>query len=308
MTQNIKKTGVILLNWNTPEYTIDCIRSLQQGSVQPWRIVVFDNASKDNSPERILQACPNIELQRSELNLGFAAANNRAADYLLKEGADYLWILNNDTRVASQCLEELLNAMERDPTVAAASGKIRFMDPPDVIQFAGAFFSRGLLRAPFRGLRERDIGQYDIPCDVDCLSGCCMFVRAEVWRKVGGFRENYFSFNEDTEWCVRARKNGLRLRYVPQAVIQHALHASTGTSARSSSRKRASPKTEYLQTRNSMFLIREHARRPWQFLWCMADNFRRRLYRAAGLTLVGRWQSAIAIMRGLLDGIRQPYR
>lgn len=308
MIENNKKIGVILLNWNTPEYTIDCIRSLRNGSVQPWRLVVFDNASTDNSPEQILQAYPDIELQRSDVNLGFAAANNRVADYLLNAGADYLWILNNDTRVALQCLEELLNAMEQDPGVAAASGKILFMDPPDVIQFAGAFFSLGLLRAPFRGLRERDVGQYDTPCDVDCLSGCCMFVRAEVWRKLGGFRENYFIFNEDTEWCVRARKKGMRLRYVPQAVIQHALHASAGTSARSTSRKRASAKIEYFQTRNSMFLIREHARRPGQFLWCMADNFGRRLYRAAGLTLLGRWECAMAIMRGLLDGIRQPYR
>ncbi len=302
------KVGVILLNWNTGEFTANCIRSLQQGTLVPWRILVFDNGSTDNSAAWLAETFPAIEVLRSPVNLGFAAANNRAAERLLADGADYLWILNNDTRVDRGCLEALLNEMERDRDIAAASGKIYFMEPPDVLQYAGAFWRPGVLRVRYRGLRERDVGRYDTPCDVGMLSGCHMFVRADVWRTAGGFRENYFAYNEDTEWCLRVVRLGLRLRYVPSAVIWHALSAGARRNLGRALSRKAPPEQEYLQTRNAIFLNREHARRPFQLLVSLADNLAWRFYRAVGLVCLGRWRSAAAILRGIWDGFRLPCR
>jgi GT2 family glycosyltransferase len=309
MNSRNPSTGVILLNWNTADETMVCIRSLLEGSVVPSRIVVFDNGSTDGSPEKIEAAFPrDITLLRSPSNLGFAAANNRAADHLLREGIHYLWILNNDTKVHPDCLKHLLEELIRRDDVAAACGKILFMDTPNIIQYAGAFWKRWTLRASFRGLGEADQGQYETPCDVGMLSGCCMFIRGRVWQTIGGFRENYFIYNEDTEWSLRAIRSGLRLRYVPQAVLWHTLHASMRKNYGRGFALKAPPQQEYLQTRNSIFLNREHARFPFERIASLTDNLARRLYRACGLLVLGRWRSSVAILRGLWDGFRLPYR
>lgn len=308
MSNSGARVGVVLLNWNTGELTADCIRSLKEGSQRPWRILVFDNASTDGSPDRLERDFPEIQLVRNPTNQGFAPANNRAAEMLLADGAEYLWFLNNDTRVDRGCLEALWQELERDQEIAAASGKIFFMHDPDLIQYAGAFWRPIVLRAPFRGLGEKDRGQYDKPCDVGMLSGCCMFIRSSAWLTIGGFRENYFAYNEDTEWCLRAIQKGMRLRYVPSARLWHVLSAGMRKNFGMEKILKASPRQEYLQTRNSIFLNREHARRPFQLIISLTDNITRRLYRAAGLAVLGRWKSSAAILQGLADGFRQPFR
>lgn len=308
MNEHSARVGVILLNWNTGNLTADCIRSLRDATMKPWRILVFDNGSTDGSPEWLIKEFPDIELMRSPTNLGYAAPNNRAAEKLLAEGANYLWFLNNDTRVEKRCLQALWEEMERDEKIAAASGKILFMHAPDVIQYAGAFWKPTVLRAPFRGLGEKDTGQYDTPCDTGMISGCCMFVRAPAWRHIGGFRENYFAYNEDTEWCLRAARLGYRLRYVPAAILWHALSAGTRKNWGLEQLRKAPPQQEYLQTRNSIFLNREHAKVPFQLVISLTDNIIRRLYRAAGLAVLGRWKSSLAILQGLVDGFRKPFR
>jgi GT2 family glycosyltransferase len=303
-----EKVGVVLLNWNGGEFTIPCIESLLKGTSKPWKILVFDNGSTDDSPDRIAKQFGEVELIRNGRNIGFAEGNNVPIRRLVAEGADLIWVLNNDTLVAPDCLEKLVAAMRADPGVAAASAKILFEDPRDLIWYAGAFWRPIALRAPHRGLREKDIGQHDEPCDVGFLSGCCMLVRAEVYRRIGDFRGNYFIYNEDTEWCRRATEAGLRMRYVPQAVLWHKQHATTRKNFTAVLTSKAPPLQEYYQTRNSLFLAREHARRPWQFMATMTDNLIRRLYRAGGLLLLGRAESTLAILRGIRDGLRDPYR
>lgn len=308
MNSHTAKVGVVLLNWNSGELTANCLRSLLKGSIPPWRIHVFDNGSTDGSAEFLEKDFPHVQVIRSPTNIGFAAANNRCAEILLRDGAEYVWILNNDTVVDHKCLEALWQALEQDKEIAAASGKIRFLQEPEILQYAGADWHPLFLRAVFRGAGERDVGQYDTPCDTGMLSGCCMFVRAEAWRRIGAFRENYFVYNEDTEWSLRATRMGFRLRYVPSAMVWHALSASMRSNYGLAAMRKAPPIQEYLQTRNSIFLNREHARSAAHLAISLTDNITRRLYRAMGLAILGRWRSSLAIMRGILDGFTQSYR
>jgi GT2 family glycosyltransferase len=296
------KVAVVLLNWNGGGLTIPCIKSLLASDYLPWRIVVFDNASTDGSPDEISKRLPDVHLMKSPTNLGFTGGNNAAIRHLLKEDADLIWILNNDTVVDKKCLGTMVKAMQEDPEIAGISGKILFETPPDLINYAGAHWNYWTFSARLRGLKEFDRGQYDQACDIGCLSGCSMLIRKEAFEAIGLLNERYFAYSEDVEWSLRATRAGLRLRYVPQAVLWHKLHASIIKNTGGVKPGKASPRNEYLQVRNSLFMARQYADRPWQFITALTVYLTNRIYRSLGLLVLGRWKSSFAIWRGIYDG------
>ena len=121
--------GVVLINWNAGEFTIPCIRSLLAGTERPDVIVVVDNASSDGSAEAINSEYPQVILVRNETNRGFAGANNQGIELLLRAGAAYIWLLNNDTVVATDCLEKLSMVVNRHLVGVGFSAKV-FYDTP----------------------------------------------------------------------------------------------------------------------------------------------------------------------------------
>lgn len=298
------KVGVALLNWNGHADTARCLASLRESMFRPARVLVFDNGSTDGSAERLEAEFPEIDLVRGGENLGFAEANDRAAQRLLAAGMDYVWVLNNDTEVAPDCLGELVRALEADPAVGAAGAKIWFMGAGQTIGYAGAWFNRWTFNSGFRGLGEEDVGQYDEAADVDVLSGCCMLIRAETLRKIGLFNRAFFAYAEDIDWSLRAATAGIRQRYVPRAVLRHRMFGSSRNDGDRQAPK-SSPRVEYLLARNRFLLVRLHtAPRSFRRGFALAYHvFVRRLPRAAGLLLVpGRRAAGRAILEGLRAG------
>ena len=299
------KVGVALLNWNGGEFTIPCIESLLASEVKPWRIVVADNGSTDGSADTIAHAFPEVSVYRNECNLGFAGGTNVAVRALLAEGADLVWILNNDTVVDRHCLGELVLEMERDERVAASSAKIHFESPKDLIWYAGGNWSRWTLAAPHRGEGEVDGGQYDRTEDVGFVSGCCMLARASALRKVGLLDEAYVAYSEDADWCLRAQKAGYRLRYVPSALLWHKVSASIRKNTLGQSGGFSSPTAYYFATRNRIYVLRDHAGRPVPYLSALAALFLRCLYLSAGFVVLRRFGKLTAMWRGARDGFRR---
>ena len=300
------KVGVALLNWNQYEDTAKCLLSLRQSQRRPDRILVFDNGSADGSAERLKREFPEIEVAFGGENHGFAEGNNRAAKRLLDAGMDLVWILNNDTEVPSDCLGTLVRAMEEDSGIGAVGAKIWFMDASRPLCYAGASFNPWTFNARFRGLRQADAGQFDVPEDVDVLSGCCMLVRAETIRRVGLFHPAFFAYSEDVEWSLRARKAGVRLRYEPRAALWHKMF---GASRRDGQRAvpKSTPKVEHLLARNRFVLVRLHTR-PGSVRRAFALAYHvvaRRLPRALVLLMLpGRREAGVAALRGLREGWR----
>ena len=225
--------GVVLLNWNSSELTLSCIHSLLASSVTPDKIVVVDNASVDNSADKIAVASPDITLIRNETNRGFAGASDQGIVYLLSQGVDYIWLLNNDTTVARDCLEKLIAAAACCPIAAGFSAKIFYETPPSRIWYAGAYRhpwhlgTKHLLEPMLEAKAVNGV----VP--VPFISGCCMFVPSWAWKQYGGLTEEYVCYSEDNEWCWRVTRAGGTLCYVPDAVLWHKLSASvrrnTGT-------------------------------------------------------------------------------
>lgn len=109
----LSNIGVVLLNWNTPDLTLACLDSLARSTVRPWRIVVIDNASSGDDVEQITVAYPDVHLIRNDDNRGYAEGNNQGFERLLDAGADAVWVLNNDTEVAPDCLEKLIDVLAK---------------------------------------------------------------------------------------------------------------------------------------------------------------------------------------------------
>lgn len=299
------KVGICLLNWNGYDDTAACLTSLRASTCRPAMILVYDNGSVDCSAERLGAEFPEIRLVIGGQNYGFSEGNNRAAKILLDAGMDYVWILNNDTKVEPNCLATLLQVLEKDSAIGAASAKIWFMEENKPICYAGAALNRLTFYVDFRGLREPDVGHYDQSGDTEALSGCCMLIRASVLRQIGLFNKAFFAYLEDIDWSLRARENGVRLRYEPQAVLWHKMYGASNKSGRQGIPK-ATPRVEHLLHRNWLAMIRLHTRagsvRRLFALFCRLAAHS--LPRALCLILLpSRRHSGFAILTGIWAGL-----
>lgn len=298
---NAFDVGVILINWNNASDTIACIDSLKAGTLIPRCILVWDNGSHDGSAERIRKQHPDIELAGAIENIGFAAANNRAAQMLLKKGMDAVWILNNDTTVDRRCLESLAEALRRHDDAGAVSGKIQYPKPANTLWYAGGDVRPFSAAVVHRGKGETDAGQYNQESPVAFLSGCCMLVRAAAVKRTSLFDPAYFAYYEDADLSLRMQAVGFKLYYVPKAVLYH--HVSGSIAQNSVFRGRISPLQHYLQTRNRLYLLRRHAKptalRAVALAWLVARTLPIAVLHIACGHLEKGWQ----IIRGVLHGM-----
>ncbi|TAN40747.1 MAG: glycosyltransferase family 2 protein [Nitrospirae bacterium] len=300
------KTGVVLVNWNGVELTVPCIASLLEGTVRPDQIVVVDNASEDGSADLIARQFPEVELIRNKENLGFTGANNIGISSLMASGCGYIWILNNDTTVDDRCLEVLKGHLDAHPEVAACSGKILHDEPRNLVWYAGATYNPWTVRTRHRGHGEQDTGQYESIEKVPFISGCCMFVRSEAITNVGPFDDHFFAYDEDSDWCLRAAKAGLRLEYLPGAVIRHKVSASVAKLKKQEYGGDTSLFAVYVTSRNRLFLIRKHAAGLLHACTAFSVFFLWALYYGAALMLLGRIKKFKALAMSVYDGILQP--
>jgi GT2 family glycosyltransferase len=305
MTGQAPAVGIALLNWNQYDDTALCLSSLRESEFRPTVILVHDNGSTDGSAERLKADFPEIQLVMGGRNHGFSDGNNRAAKILLDAGMDYIWILNNDTKVEPGCLGALVRTLEGEPSLGAASAKIWFMDAGKPICYAGATFNRWTFNACFRGLRRKDVGQFDTAGDTEIFSGCCMLVRADALRKIGLFNRAFFAYAEDIDWSLRAMEAGIRQRYEPRAALWHKMFGASRKEGGSIIPK-SSPRVEFLLARNRFVLVRLHTEpRTFRRWFALGYHiFIRRLPRAAGLLLKkDRRAAGRAIFAGLWAGL-----
>ena len=219
---------VIILNWNRKEDTIACLRSLEKVKYPDFSLVLVDNASSDGTVEQVKRDFPAVEIIVNPRNLRFAGGNNIGIECALRNGADYVLLLNNDTIVDPDFLSELVRTAESEKNIGMAGSKIYYYDDPKRIWFAGGKVEFWNGWVSHIGIREMDHGQHDTTKQVDYLTGCCLLVKREVIEKVGKLDESYFIYGEDADWCIRASAVGFKLFYVPSSVIWHKVSSSSG--------------------------------------------------------------------------------
>jgi GT2 family glycosyltransferase len=242
----------VLVNWNTKELTLEALRSIVD-TVHGYEYEVFvvDNDSVDGSPEAIREKFPRIHLIRNDRNRGFAHAVNQA---LARAAGRYIVLLNSDARLMKGSIQILVAFMEEEPDVGIAGGQLMNVDGSrqnSIAPFPSLtteLLNKRLLRVIFPRRypgKERD---YQLPVDVDSLVGACIVVRRQAIEEVGKLDEGYFFFLEETDWCLRMRRGGWRVSFVPGA---HILHLQGG----SASLAKTEARIEYYRSRYRFFSL-----------------------------------------------------
>jgi len=222
-----KKAYIIVLNWNGKEDTLDCLKSLRSTNYGNYQVVLVDNGSEDDSVAVVRKNFPEVEIVETGKNLGFAGGNNVGIEYAVKRGADYVFLINNDTTVHPDYLRELVEVAESDVKIGAAGSKIYYYSEPERIWFAGGRINWLKNKGEHIGLDEIDRGQFDETRETDYLTGCALLVKREVIEGVGMLKEDYFLYYEDVDYSLRIQNAGYKTVYVPKSKIYHKVSRST---------------------------------------------------------------------------------
>jgi hypothetical protein len=271
----------IIVNYNTPKETELAIRSAANASAEGFRhqVIVVDNGSKEplKLPRDLRRS--NVELIRSESNLGFTGGNNLGMSHAVKNyQTDYFFLLNSDAEVEKQSLKLLYEAIKADPKAGLAAPKIYFTsglefhrrsykksEKGKVIWFAGGSIDWPNLVAYHRGVDEVDRGQFDDLTTLDFASGCALLIKRVVTEHVGILDKRFFGYYEDMDFSLRVKKAGYKLLFVPQAVVWHMNSGSVAGGA-------GSKFQQYYQTRNRLLVVAKQGNwRTWltglRFIW-----------------------------------------
>jgi len=287
---------IVILNWNGIADTLECLASVKKLDYPSYRAVVVDNGSDDGSPERLKADHSDIPLIEHRTNLGFTGGVNAGIRYALARGADYVWLLNNDTLVEPHALSALVAAADSDEVIALVSPLI--YDYPDTrsLQFGGVFADlpqQGLIPVSTPGATPSKASA-DKPL---LLWGTALLMRVAAIRRVGYFDDRYFAYHEDLDYSLRALAAGFRTAIEPRAAVYHKLPSSL---------RLESPFKVYLFSRNLLLFWSTHlnrrsrwAYRPKYVAWAIRQ--------AADLRDTGNHAAADACLNGAWSALRGRY-
>lgn len=241
--------AVVIINWNGKAFLKKFLPSVLLSTYPNMKVVIADNASTDDSVSYLSEHFPAAEIVRNEKNEGFAKGYN---DGLKNVEADYFVLLNSDVEVSPRWIEPVIELMEKDHTIGACQPKILDEKNKAFFEYAGAcggwIDSLGYPFARGRVLdkTEEDIGLYNDAAPCFWASGAAMFVRAEVFRSLGGFDEYFFAHQEEIDLCWRMQLAGYRVFIQPASVVYH---FGGGTLPKTNNKK------TFLNFRNNLIMI-----------------------------------------------------
>lgn len=220
------KTLVIVLTYNAEPFLKDCFSSLLD-QAEKADVLAVDNASSDQTVERLKKEFPQVGVIQNRRNLGFAAGNNVGLRYAIEHGYEMIVLLNQDTKVTRNFIETGVAAMN-DSKVGLASPTILFFGTHQ-IWWAGSELERGfgLLFSPHyklgwhRNKRQEATPERCARLQTDWVPGCALFTRRDVLEKVGLLDERFFFLGEDVDFSFRVRAAGYTLLHYPEASVEH---------------------------------------------------------------------------------------
>jgi GT2 family glycosyltransferase len=297
------RTAIVVLNFNGLDDTLKCLESLR-GVTVAADVILVDNASAIDPTAPSLQCYPGIDVIRTAQNLGYAGGNNRGIERALATGAEFVLVLNNDTIVDPRLVERLVEAFDSSPALGVAGPVINYMDEPDQVMTDGVRFNPGPGTEFFRRI-EVPLDATKAPTPVDIVNGCCLMVRAEVFRRVGLFDEDLFIVHEESDLCLRARLAGFDCAVVPEVLVWHKGSSAFERSGRQLQR--------YFDARNLYYLLRRYSGRlsgTRSLARSLAHFFLYAYYRAEVEREHGQSAARTAVAEGVADAlasVRGPY-
>jgi hypothetical protein len=324
---------IIILNWNGWNDTIECLESLYQNKYDNYRVILVDNASEDDSLEKIAEYSQGrieittklvkyqrdnkpvdlvqingdkadkkfntlrdkLVLIKNRENQGFAIGNNVGMRFALNNfNPDYFLLLNNDTVVDSEFLIELVNTAESDEKIGFIGPKTYLYDDKDVIQAAGGgYIDFSRGESHEVAFMEKDTGEFDRDINLDYVGGSCLLVKRFVTENIGLLDEKFYMYWEDVDWCFNGREVGYKSIYSYKSKIWH----KYGTSSQDHFKT-------YYHNRNRLYFMKKHA--PPEYYRKFMAHYLPEILRESVYQLIYKrnWKLFKSLIKGAVDGIR----
>jgi len=265
LLKNMLDLSIVIVNFNAKEYLKKCLDSIFESKLENFEVIVVDNFSKDGSVEEIKsyikriankQACSLVLLENKK-NTGFSAANNQG---IKKATGRYILFLNPDTIVYPNTFKIMVDFMDKDKNVGAATCKVLLLNGelddsshrgfPTPWNSFSYFLGLSKLFPKSKLFSEYTLGFLDLSKihEIDSLGGAFMLVRRQAGEKVGWWDEDYFFYGEDIDFCFRLKEKGWKIYFVPNASILHHKGLSSGIKSHSKHLSHADLETQKAAT------------------------------------------------------------
>lgn len=235
--------GIIILNYNQYQKTIDCINTIFETTKSEYIIYLIDNDSPNNSYEELYKLYNNhekVKLVKTEKNLGYANGNNIGIKMALADGCDYVLISNNDLLYKENAIDTMLNEIKEknafivSPYIENIDGSIQTsakINKPSFKEYMlfSTYLSNLVSKAKTNEFFKKSYPTK--PCEIYWASGACFMANMKDFEKIGFFDSYTFLYYEEYIISEKAKKQNLKLYFVPSAKVIHYHGASTGGSA-----------------------------------------------------------------------------
>lgn len=202
---------IVLLNWNSHEETVTAVESVLRMDYPNFHVLIVENGSTDNSAVELRKiTSPRVELLESGVNNGYTGGCNLGMIRALELGAEYVWLLNNDSVVASDTLSSIIALAQSDPKIGLVTPVIASLDEVPHITFAGGICD--MAAATYEETNDIAIAQQwavEHP-KAGLVIGTAMLIRASLMKEVGMLDESFFMYYEDIDYAARSLKAGYR--------------------------------------------------------------------------------------------------
>ena len=240
--------AVVILNWNGRQLLEQFLPSIIKHSYEAT-IYVADNASTDESVVYVKNNFPEIKIIENTSNFGFAKGYNEA----LKDiSADVFALVNSDVEVTENWLQPIIQTFKNENKTAIIQPKILDYKRKEFFEYAGAAggfidkFGYPFCRGRIFETLEKDNDQYNDNCEIFWASGACFFIRANVFKELNGFDEDFFAHQEEIDLCWRAKNKHYDIKYVSESVVYHVGGATLAA---------GNPRKTFLNFRNSLLML-----------------------------------------------------
>ena len=301
--------NVIVIDNNSNDDSIKKIEEYSEGKIKiKSKLIHYNpknkpiNITKYNEKDLSKLTKDNNDILHEELkiiqnneNYGFAEGNNIGIKFALKFiNSDYILLLNNDTVVDKKFLNNLVEVAEIEDCGILGS-KTFIYDHPDIIQFAGNKINLWTGECDMLGWSEIDHGIYNTVEESDYISGSCFLIKKETIEKIGFLDKNYFCYWEDADYCIRAKKAGIKSKYSPNSYIWHKVSASTN---------RISGLDIYLLNRNRIIFMKKNSNKLQYISFLLYLIFYKFWFMNSYLIYKKETKLIHCYLKGLRDGLK----
>ena len=292
--------GVVILNWNGWQDTVQAVSSFRLSSYKPLRVYVVDNASSDGSVAQLRAWDPALTIIEAGANLGWSGGNNVGIVAARRDGCRHVLLFNNDALCCEDTVSSLVAALQTLPDAACVGSRIMSQSDPDWVEFGGSVIDdRTQMPRQLHGRLSEFMQPVPLQATV-AIKGCSMLLTEMGIARLGLLTEDYFLNFDETDWCYRANAVGMRSYLAWNSVAFHKGAVSFGGTG--------GPLYRYFITRNRLLFARRHLNLTGRWFawrgafWELRQALKFRSRRVKGGTqFAAAYFLSVSVMRAVLD-------